>query len=381
MIIASAVVFTPFAFGQDLKRTTWLERASIIYDQKFSNTITTSIIFETLNNNEIQIPDRFLERLSSYEEVRFITFTNMGECVMGVKPSEECILISFNLNLLKGDGGINAVQMNGKAIGDELISDINTIFNLDAKFHSIWIETRGANSVLTEFAGTDGIASAVYTMPKQETNIHFTNLSESLISQNIINGGGFYDAAEQIASIPDSTMTVLIMKQEDAPMFLFKVSYEYEDKSMNLSQIKPLETIGIDQLERTKYFQDLFVPLNSIFQVVIIPENPLKVNSVNTNVIQKLDNIDDISEKGWFFSSISQEKIDARFLFGTSKSASSNDLIINMGPLDMQNSESYDVGSIQTNQDGAIQYAILAVIVITAIGAAIFYLKGYKRNN
>jgi hypothetical protein len=26
------------------------------------------------------------------------------------------------------------------------------------------------------------------------------------------------------------------------------------------------------------------------------------------------------------------------------------------------------------------QYAILAVIIIVAIGAAIFYLKGYKRN-
>jgi len=33
------------------------------------------------------------------------------------------------------------------------------------------------------------------------------------------------------------------------------------------------------------------------------------------------------------------------------------------------------------NQDAGVeQYAILIVIVIAAIGAALFYLKGYRRN-
>ena len=381
IIIVSVVIFTPSAFGQDLKKATWLERASVIYDQKFSGSITSSIIFETLNNNEIQFPDELLDKISSYEEVRFITFSNMGECVMGVKPNEQCIMISFNLNLLKGDGGINAIQTNGKAIGDELISDINSVFNINTTFHSIWIESSGAKSALSEFAGTDGIASAVYTMSKQETNLLFTNFSESLISPNIINGGGFYDAAKELASMHNSIITIVLMKQEESPMFLFKVSHEYKDASTDISQIKPLETFGVEKLERTKYFQDLFVPLNSIFQVIIVPENPLKVNSVNTGIIEKLDNVEDVSKKGWFFTSISRDKIDARFLFGTSNSVSSNELTINMGSWDIQNDESFDIENIQTGQNDDVQYAILAVIGVAAIGAAIFYLKGYRRNN
>ena len=53
-IMLSSVVFTPFAFGQELQKSTWLESASIVYDQKFSKSIQKSIAFETLNNNEIQ---------------------------------------------------------------------------------------------------------------------------------------------------------------------------------------------------------------------------------------------------------------------------------------------------------------------------------------
>ena len=57
MIVLSLVIFTPFVFGQELKKATWLERVSVIYDQKFSNKITSSVVFQTLNNNEIQFPD------------------------------------------------------------------------------------------------------------------------------------------------------------------------------------------------------------------------------------------------------------------------------------------------------------------------------------
>ena len=178
VIILTAVIFTPVVFGQDLKKATWLERASVIYDQKFSQSVTSSVVFETLNNNEIQFPNPLLKEISSYEEVRFITFTNMGECVMVVKDDEQCIVISFDLNLLKGDGGIKIIQANGKAIGDELISDLNSVLGLNTEFHSIWIESEGSKSVMSEFTGGGGVASAEYTMPKQETSVLFENFSE-----------------------------------------------------------------------------------------------------------------------------------------------------------------------------------------------------------
>ena len=53
-IILSTIVFTPFAFGQELKKATWLESISVVYDQKFTKSIQSSVAFETINNNEIQ---------------------------------------------------------------------------------------------------------------------------------------------------------------------------------------------------------------------------------------------------------------------------------------------------------------------------------------
>ena len=123
-IILSSVVFTPFAFGQELQKSTWLETAAVIYDQKFAKAVQASVTFETINNNEIQFPDELIEKIMSHEEIRFVLFTNMNQCVMGVSSDEQCIMIGFNRDLLKGDLGINAIHENGKRISDELITDI-----------------------------------------------------------------------------------------------------------------------------------------------------------------------------------------------------------------------------------------------------------------
>ena len=384
MVILSVVIFTPFASGQDLKKATWLERASVIYDQKNTNAITSSVIFETYNNNEILFSDQLLEKISSNEEVVLVTFTNMGTCVMGVDVDEQCIIVSMNYQELKGDGegvGVTFLQTKGKKVADTLISDINSAFNLDTKFHSIWLLSPGSDNMLTEYTGNHGLVNAVYTMPKQETSFLFESFSESLISQDITSAGGFYDTAKHLASLPNATMTVVIIKEQGtSPMFLFKVSHwDFTFDMIDISQINPLGTIGVEKLERTKYFKDFFVPLNSVLQVLIFPIEPSKINSVETNVIEKLESTEDVSEKGWFFASTSYDKIDARFLFGTEKSVSANELVMTVQPETSVNDD-FSVNSIQVNQqsDGE-QYAVLVVIIVAAIGAAIFYLKGYKR--
>jgi len=381
MIIICAVIFTPFVFGQDLKKATWLEYVSIIYDQTFPK-VTSSVIFQTLNNNEIQFSDQLLEKISSREEVRLITFMNKGECVMGVKQNEQCILISMDYQMLKGDEGINALQTKGKEIGDEFISDLNTAFNLDTEFHSIWTISPGSDNMLSEYSGSGGLVNAVYTMPKQETNLIFENFSESLILQDITNAGGFYDTARHLANLPDTTVTVIIIKESVHPMLLFKVSHvDFDFKPIDISHISPLETIGVEKIERTKYFKDLFVPLNSVFQVLIFPNEPSKINTVETNVIQKLETVEDVSEKGWYFASTSYNKIDARFLFGTEKNVSADELVLTVKPETSLN-DSFSVENIQVNQqNGGESYVVLIVIIVAAIGAALFYLKGYKRNH
>ena len=410
-IILSSVIFTPFAFGQEsedsvplLQKSTWLESMSVIYDQKFSKSIMVSMAFETINNNEIQFSDAFIEKVMSYEEIRYVLFTNMEECVMGIPLDEICVMIGFNRDMLKGDLGINAIHENGKRISDELITDINNAFGVDAEFHSIYLHMDDESSQVGSDISTSRIASATFTLPREESNIVFTKLSEQLINPQLRESGGFYDIAKEMAKNPNTIITTgMITQSGDIQMLLFKVmqmekgelgfvetedgdtslEYEYSMFGFDISTINPLLHFGIDNLERSKYFADHFVPLNSVVQVVVIPEQPSKVSTVNTNIITKLDSAEDLLEKGWFFASTSNDAIDARFLFGQSDSVTADELVMEIDTWDIQSGDdSFLIDNINVriqNTEGE-QYIILAVIIIAAIGAAIFYLKGYKRS-
>ena len=343
-IILSSVIFTPLAFGQDLQKATWLESASIIYDQKFSKSVQASIAFETINNNEMQFPDELLKKIQYHEEIRFVLFTNMDQCVMGVSSDEQCIMIGFNLDMLKGDAGtptgkINAVHENGKKIYDELITDIENAFGMDAEFHSMYLHMDDGNETPIESdIPSLRTASAVFTLPKEESSITFTKLTDQLFDQQLTNSGGFYDVAKEIAEDPNSILTVGVISQ-DVPMMIFKISTVYEEYLDDISVISPLDYLGVNEIERSKHFADKFVPLNSVIQVIIVPENPAKVNAVNTGIITKLDSVEDLGEEGWFFTSTSYDAIDVRFLFGTSDVVTADELVMEIGTWDIQAGE------------------------------------------
>ncbi len=383
LLIFSSVAFTPLVFGQELKKATWLENASVIYDQKYSKTVIASIAFETINNNEIIIPDSLLEKIVSKQEIRNVMFSNMGECVMGVPADMQCIMINFDLQRLKGEGGITTVQNNAKMIGDQLISELNQLFGVDTKFHSIFIhgDNEGTMSGTSEFTSAR-MVSATYTMPKQETSVVFDNLSENLISPQIASAGGFFDVAREMTNNPESIASLVIVQDAKTPLLLLKVSHEYSGQTDDISMINPLDFIGVNMLERSKHFESIFVPLNSVVQVVIFPESPSQINSVWTNVLTELASVEDVSNAGWFFTSTSPNAIDARFLFGTTNTISAEELVMELGPLDIQNtSDSFAVEKINVNtEDAEGQYAVLVAIIVAAIGAAVFYLKGYKKN-
>ena len=411
-IILISVIFTPFAFGQEsedsvipLQKSTWVESISVIYDQKFSKSIQASVAFETINNNDIQFSDELIEDFMSYEEIRFVLFTNMEECVMGVPLDEMCIMIGFNLDMLKGDLGINAIHENGKRISDELITDIKNSFGMDAEFHSIYLHMDdGANNPIGDNVSILRTASAIFTLPREDSSIVFTKLSEQLINQQLRESGGFYDVAKEMAKSPSTIITTGIISQGDElPLMLFKVlqiergelgfietedgntslEHQYSVTGFDISTINPLANFGIDKLERSKYFEGHFVPLNSVVQVLVIPEQPSKVSTVNTNIIAKLDSAEDLVEKGWFFTSTSNNAIDTRFLFGQSDTVTADELVIEIDTWDIQSGDDsflIDNINVRAQSTEGEQYIILAAIIIAAIGAAIFYLKGYKRR-
>jgi len=84
-----------------------------------------------------------------------------------------------------------------------------------------------------------------------------------------------------------------------------------------------------------------------------------------------------------------------RFLFGMENSVSADELKIEIGPWNMEEQmEFFSVENIpeeqvkqsteeltQDNQEeDQSQYVIIVIIIAAAIGAAIFYLKGYKKT-
>nr|AIE96100.1 hypothetical protein [uncultured marine thaumarchaeote AD1000_72_F04] len=170
------------------------------------------------------------------------------------------------------------------------------------------------------------------------------------------------------------------IENEDGNML---VEHQYSVSGFDISTVNPLANFGINEVERSKYFEGHFVPLNSVVQVLVIPEQPSKVNTVNTNIIAKLDSAEDLVDKGWFFTSTSNNAIDARFLFGQSDTVTADELVMEIGTWDIQSEgDSFLIDNINVrnqNTEGE-QYIILAVIIIAAIGAALFYLKGYKRR-
>jgi len=73
--------------------------------------------------------------------------------------------------------------------------------------------------------------------------------------------------------------------------------------------------------------------------VKIFSEEDLEVKSINTHLIEKLQNIGDVQNNGWIFSE-SMKKIDARYVFGSDISVNKNDLVFTFGP---NTGESIDV--------------------------------------
>ena len=400
LIVFASVILTPTVFGQEFTKATWQETASIIFDQRYSNSIISSVGFETTNNDEIRIPDELLEKMSSYEDLKSVLFTNAGQCVIGVTDIEQCIMINFDYFGLKDDKGIKNIQTTGKRIGDELIADLNQILDMDAQYHSVFVHDDDNANLEFGTSGNisgRGTVSVVYVEPKQETDFLFVSLAGKLIPRDIRTSEGFYSVAKSLALKSDSRISLAILPNPEKTLFMFKVSYEQKDAIDDISLINPLEYLNVKELKRSSYFKDSFTPLNSVLQVIVLPDTTSKIDAVKIHAITDLTSLDNISQKGWFFSSPAGDKIDARFLFGTEQVVTEDELLIEIGPWKEQKEMEFlsvenipeelipteDIGSLTQNisqQTQNEQYVILVIIIVVAIGAAIFYLKGYKRN-
>jgi hypothetical protein len=154
-----------------------------------------------------------------------------------------------------------------------------------------------------------------------------------------------------------------------------KLSVDYPQAATDLTKLTPLEFLGIDELKRSEYFSSGFYPLNSIFQIIILSDEPTSISNIRGNIVPT-QIIDDekipteINKKGWIFDPEEGERIQGKYIFGQETSIFENDLIFSL-----EGDES--TSPVETTVDESI--IILVIIIIGGIGAAVFFLKGYKK--
>ena len=378
-IIMVIGVSTNYAHSQEIGLSTFQESAQVIIDKKISNTSITSITLLSSNLQEIKIPTELEQKIRENERVQAVVITNQNNCVLGVKDYESCIIINIERN--PEDKGINAIQESTKEIADLYIHEINQVFDTNAKFFQTYVHTSDETN---QALGTSGIISgyrtisAVYTMPMQDTDYMYDKLSSMLLSKSIRDGEGFYNVAKILSEDENAKMSFSIIPSESKSLLQLRISIENPIESQmeeTITKINPLEFFNIENLNRSDYFSSGNYPLNSIFQIVILANDEMNVSDVRGNIIptQMIDGIEipiEITKKGWVFDPQKGEQIQGKYIFGESTSINENELKFSLGGSNLQYKEEIKLDESIT---------VVIIITIVSIGAAIFYLKGYKK--
>ena len=365
--------------SQEIGLSTFQETAQLIIDNKLTQETITSITLLSSNIQEIKIPVEFEQKIKDNKRIQAIVVTNENNCVLGV-IDQSCILINIDRN--PEDKGINAIQDSSKKIGESLIGEINQIFDTNAEFFQVFIHTSAKSNEELDTSGIisgTGAISAVYTMPMEDTHSMYEKMSSMLISKQIRDSGGFYNIARNLSTEENAKMSFSIIPTESKTLSQLRVSVsnpteEIIEKSKTDIKINPFEFFKIKDLNRSEYFSIGNYPLNSIFQIVILSNEDKIISNVKGNTIptQTIDGIEipmEITKNGWIFDPKNGTQIQGKYIFGEKTTINENELKFSLSEKNMQTNEM------------ELDESIIGVGIITIIsmGAAIFYLKGYKK--
>ena len=316
------------------EKHTLTEQFQLIIDEtKQRKRIAIGIL--SANSNDLRFPDE-LEAINSNPRILSLTVTNQYAC-SPTNTDRACVIIQIDREGL-GDT-MDEIKKNTREITDKIVADGVIVFA--PEFYSVFLKQK------TSFDGSDKItvSEAVYTIPKTQTDKLFAGLSPMIVSYDIRTSGGFYDSMEKLSQHHFAEFTLKIIPLEKNMLRSLDIALTCSDRYKNLppcpgkfdeqlarGDINPLDFIEVENLSRSKMFEDRFLPLNSIVQVMIFSEQDLQVKSVNANIIEKLRQLADIQESGWFFVSKSGQQIDARYLFGAESSVNKNNLVLTIGP-------------------------------------------------
>ncbi|RNJ78187.1 MAG: hypothetical protein D9C04_07640 [Nitrosopumilus sp. B06] len=358
LIILLVALGAADAYAQETGLATFLETAQIIVDKTVSHEVTASITLQSTSIQEIIIPAELEERIRKDGQIKAVIVTNEDTCVLGVVEMS-CVIINVERN--PADKGINAIQESTKNIGDQYIDEINLALGTDARFHSVFLHGAEASKALDISNTGKEIVSAVYTMFKEETDQMYARTTDQMIPKEIRDGGGFYDVARGLSG-ENTKMAFSMIPLQDRSLLQIKVTASYPGAA-NATKFSPLEYLKVDELPRSGYFASGFYPLNSIVQIVVLSPEETFVSGVKIAASKIIDGEKiptDVSAAGWLFDPDSGQKIQGKYLFGKDITATSAMLEFRLGE------EDYG------------QHVIIGVIVMVAIAAAVFYLRGYR---
>ena len=378
-IIGIIGISTNYVYSQEIGLATFQESAQVIIDKKMFNKTTTSVTLLSSNLQEIKIPSELEQKIRENQRIQAVVITNQNNCILGVYD-QSCIIINIERN--PEDKGINAIQDSSRKLADSYIDEINQVFDTNAEFLQVYVHTNDATNQTLDTSGIisgGGVISAVYTMPMEDTGLMYSELSSMLLSKSIRDGEGFYNIAKTLSEEQNAKMSFSIIPTESKSLLQLRVSVDNpipKESELNetISKISPLEFFNIENLNRSNYFSTGNYPLNSIFQIIILSNNETNVSDVKGSIIptQTIDGIEmpmDVTKKGWIFDPQRGELLQGKFIFGESTSVNENELKFSLGGDNIQ------------SKDVELDESIVVVIIITivSIGAAIFYLKGYKK--
>ena len=379
MVITISGISLNQAYSQEIGLSTFQESAQVIIDEKIYQKTTASITLFSSNVQEIIIPIELEQKIRESQWVQAVVLTNENNCVLGV-VDQSCIIINIARN--PNDAGINAIQDSTRKIADSHIDEINRLFDTNAKFFQVFIHTSDKSNEALETSGIisgTGTISAVYTMPMEDTDSMYGKISSMLLSKQIRESGGFYDLSKKLANEENAKMSFTIIPTESKSNLQLRVSLDNPLDTSNQiesesTKINPLEFFKINELNRSDYFSTGNYPLNSIFQIIILSNESTNVSDVKGNIIptQNIDGIEipmEITKEGWVFDPQEGQKIQGKYIFGEKISVSEDELKFSLGGNDIQFKETESKESI----------IVGIIIAIVSLGAAIFYLKGYKK--
>ena len=351
LMLVCGIFFIPETFAEAINYKPYQESMILLVDQQNQEShLTISLMSKSIE--DFVISDQLNEKIKNTDGLLSISLTNKEECVIGVE-NETCILISSSRMHIANLEEYESVQEGAREIGNSFIDDLDDLFltSVDAKFHSVFLHTGGAFLAAGDYGANVGVASAVYTLPKQSTEFLLQIMSASLLNKEIRSGEGFLDAAKKMSQNDNSVLTFTIIPEKQRVLYVLTTSLDIPIDQIDVYNLKPLDIINLDTVSSSEYFSDGFFPLNSVISVIVYPENDIEVKEINSPLIGDLTDIDMLKQGGWFtysfqatadstqdFASTSgqsvfRDSLDMKYFFGTESTVSKQQLEIRSTPI------------------------------------------------